>query len=141
MFLIYFQCSSCYWTLFHTPAYKYEDAQRLLNRLRYPGHPSGYPADLGPPETFPRAPPPPSQPTPPAVQPAVPQPITTQGNKIHCSNPNCRTLLGTRTQGSKTCVENKCKRCCKQAALYVAQNSQARKQCHAHSQPEILAQR
>ncbi|KAF8957710.1 hypothetical protein BDZ97DRAFT_1762698 [Flammula alnicola] len=135
-------CSSCFWTVFHTPAYNYDDAQRLLHRLRYPGHATGYPADLRPPEKLARAPPP--QSTPPALgaalQPAATQPIATQGNKIHCSNADCRTLSGTRTQGSKTCIENKCKRCCKQAALYAAQNFRARKQCHAHSQPELYAQ-
>ncbi|KAF8965145.1 hypothetical protein BDZ97DRAFT_1918568 [Flammula alnicola] len=130
-------CSSCYWTVYHTPAYNYEDAKWLLNRLRYPGHPSGIPRDLRPPEARPPAP------TPPAPQPTLPpasELTAPQGNKVLCATHNCHTQAGTSTQGSKTCIEHKCKRCCIQACLSASRNGQARKQCNAHSQPQIFLQ-
>ena len=98
-----------------------EDALRLLVHLSHgAGHPSGLPRDLRSPS--PNLPPPP-----------------TQGNKIDCARPDCRTISGSCTQGSKTCLENKCKKCCVQAAADAFANGQARKQCHAHSQPETIA--
>ena len=66
-------------------------------------------------------------------------PPPTQGNKIDCARPDCRTISGSRTQGSKTCLENKCKKCCVQAAADAFANGRARKQCQAHPQPETIA--
>ncbi|KAF8077600.1 hypothetical protein FPV67DRAFT_1662416 [Lyophyllum atratum] len=50
------------------------------------------------------------------------------------------TKQGNRTQGSKTCVEYKCKTCCIAAVTLAAKNGTARQRCNAHSQPELLAQ-
>jgi len=98
-----------------------EDALRLLVRLSHgPVHPSGLPRDLRPPS------------------PNLP-PAATQGNKIDCARSDCRTVSGSRTQGSKACLENKCKKCCIQASADAFANGRARKQCHAHSQPETIA--
>ena len=39
----------------------------------------------------------------------------------------------------KACLKNKCKKCCIQAAADAFANGRARKPCHPHSQPEIIA--
>ena len=65
----------------HTPAYKIEDATRLLYRKTYPGNLSGLPRDLRPP-------------TPP------PPPMETQAALNDCATPTCTTNSGIRTKGN-----------------------------------------
>ena len=137
------QCSDfkCLWTYHHTPAYNYEDAERLLRRLMYPGDPTGYPRTLRPPDNNGSITPPaqlPAAQPPPPTQP-VPTQSATQSTKIHCATPDCYTMSRNRTQGSRSCIENRCKKCCVQAAGNAMRGGYPRKACHTHSQSEIMA--
>ncbi|KAF9546821.1 hypothetical protein CPC08DRAFT_823721 [Agrocybe pediades] len=123
-------CQNCHWTIIHTPPYRYTDAQRLLNRIRYPGHESGNPTDLNPPDTLTPTPSPPRRATQ-ASQPASTQvPELTQDGKVLCPAPGCRTKAGGRKQGSKTCINFMCVGCCRAAALH---NDETQRPCPAHS--------
>jgi hypothetical protein len=142
--LMYFwQCSNfqCLWTFHHTPAYYYEDAERLLRRLMYPGDPTEYPRTLRPPDNNASIVPPAQLP---AAQPPLPTQLVstqsaTQSTKIYCATPDCYTMSRNRTQGSRSCIENKCKKCCVQAAGNAMKGGHPRKACHTHFQSEIMA--
>ncbi|KAH9476367.1 hypothetical protein JR316_0011942 [Psilocybe cubensis] len=63
----------------------------------------------------------------------IPIPIS---DKLLCTVSTCFTKSGTRTQGSRTCIENKCKTCCTKACKDAISKQAFRKACHAHRQPE-----
>lgn len=67
-------------------------------------------------------------------------PPLTQAGRIDCANLPCYTKGGVRTQGSKSCIEFKCKPCCSNAALQVFANGIGRPQCNAHSQAAVVEQ-
>ncbi|PPQ79907.1 hypothetical protein CVT26_004185 [Gymnopilus dilepis] len=161
---------NCLFTVHYTPAYDFDDATRLLNRIHYPGDPSGYPRTLRPPSNVSSQPgaPPPSLPAPavPPMQPpftpsqSLPPPVATlpaqqptsipnsttppifstvkHVGKILCARADCQTQSGARTQGSKLCIEGKCKKCCNRATKEAVSTGQARRSCTAHGQPEVL---
>ena len=139
----FLQCPDfqCLWTYHHTPAYNYEDAERFLRRLIYPGDPTGYPRTLRPPDSNAIVPPvqPPMSQLPPPTQLVPSTQAPTQSTKIHCMTPNCYTMSRNRTQGSRSCIKNKCKKCCVLAAGNAMRSGHARKACHTHSQSEIMA--
>ncbi|KAF8065381.1 hypothetical protein FPV67DRAFT_182093 [Lyophyllum atratum] len=73
----------------------------------------------------------------------APQP--SQANRIDCTNTTCFTKSGTRTQGSKSCIELKCKSCCIAAAENASRSGLSRAPCTipghqsdaVHSRPPI----
>ncbi|KAF8180875.1 hypothetical protein BJ912DRAFT_929195 [Pholiota molesta] len=127
-------CNFCHRPEFHTIPYKFDDAERLLKRIIYPGDPSGLPCDLRPPT------PPVATPSPPRRPPLPTLPVvsTQSESKVYCG-PECKTLAGTLTVGSKTCIEHKCSKCCSKASHQAETSGIARSQCKAHKQPEIQA--
>lgn len=69
--------------------------------------------------------------------PVTPTPPTTQANRIYCANTNCVTKQGPRTQGSKTCIEHKCKACCIRAVSRAETEGVGRARCNAHVQAAV----
>ena len=67
-------------------------------------------------------------------------PPLTQAGRIDCANLPCYTKGGVRTQGSKSCIEFKCKPCCSNAALQAFTNGIGRPRCNAHSQAAVVEQ-
>ncbi|KAH9484515.1 hypothetical protein JR316_0003997 [Psilocybe cubensis] len=131
----------CLYTYHHTPAYIYEDAQRLLHRINFPDDPQGYPRTLRPyisiSNTANHSSSQPNQTQQRRAQSnstgVIPIPIS---DKLLCTVSTCFTKSGTRTQGSRTCIENKCKTCCTKACKDAISKQAFRKACHAHRQPE-----
>lgn len=118
-----FQCVACHWTHYHTEPFKITDAESLLACLNNPALAilAAVPPQLRPPS------------------PVTPTPTATQGNRINCTNTSCFTKQGPRTQGSKTCIEHKCKTCCIRAVSKAEMEGVGRARCNAHVQPAFVS--
>ena len=129
-----FKCTTCHWTIFHTPPYLVEDAEWLLIRLKDPTNPAGHPTLLRP------APPPSPLPQPPAINPTQNPPATQalNSNRIYCSNSTCVTKSGTRTPGNNECIAKLCLGCCKLSTAQARDSGIERTKCQAHKQPQVL---
>ncbi|CAA7260822.1 unnamed protein product [Cyclocybe aegerita] len=74
-----------------------------------------------------------------------PSPVTvlyqpTWTGRIDCANEGCTTKGGVRMQGSRTCIEYKCKTCCIVAFQHTRENGTSCAKCNAHSQPAVTEQ-
>jgi hypothetical protein len=130
----------CLCTYHHTPAYNYKDSECFLKHFIDPGDPTGYPQTLCPSDSNAIAPP---VQLPVLHPPPLMQPVPTQSAKITCATPNCYTMSRNPMQGSRSCIGNKCKKCCVLAAGNAMRSRYARKACQTgmHSQSEIMAGR
>ncbi|KDR70608.1 hypothetical protein GALMADRAFT_1349818 [Galerina marginata CBS 339.88] len=103
---------SCSWTYFHTHPFKFCDAEALVQRLTGSNVVQRQPPSFRPPS-----------PNPPVAA------SQNQHNRIDCTNQACTTKNGSRTQGSKNCVERKCRNCCIQAYLQSEHDGISREKC------------
>jgi hypothetical protein len=125
LMVVHIQCTNrvgeCHWTYYHTDAYEYADAQALLSRVQ--ARMAGL--NLAP------------------VQPAAlraAQPTPPRGARVECNDPDCTgTKKGNRSQGSRACIEYKCKKCCQATVQRARLNGMHRDECTTHSQPAVHA--
>ena len=115
------QCSgtNCYFTIYHTQAYKYSDAQELLQRIQC--------RDSGielPPQTQLRLADP--------LLPAVP------AGSADCST-GCRTKQGKPKQANVRCISHMCSDCCAAATQRAFDQNVERDACKTHRQGVVLA--
>lgn len=70
---------------------------------------------------------------------APPPPAPTQEatGSIPCANETCRTSNGNRTRGCVTCIEFKCKSCCRKASLDARDANTARNSCPTHNSSAV----
>ncbi|KAI0360949.1 hypothetical protein OH77DRAFT_1508140 [Trametes cingulata] len=114
----------CNWTLIHTPAYAYNDAKHLLQRIitrsmdpgAYPGHFTAAGAALHLAPSTPEAPPR-----------TIPS--------ISCAAGKCRPDGQKVSQGNRECVGLMCKTCCLNASDAALQSRTLRQYCKAHKAP------
>ncbi|KIJ91796.1 hypothetical protein K443DRAFT_14103 [Laccaria amethystina LaAM-08-1] len=109
-------CTGCHWTKFPAGPYKFVDAEQLVLRILNSGLVRHNGTLLRPPSPV-----------------AAMLPLT-QAGRIDCANLPCYTKGGVRTQGSKSCIEFKCKLCCSNAALEATANRIGHPWCNTHSQ-------
>lgn len=125
--ILHGQCINykCNWTLLLTPAYAYNDAKRLLQRvITRRTTPSAWPRHLTPEGASLRLAA--------AVAPALPP-----STPIECANQSCITK-GTkiRTTGNRDCVDRMCKKCCINASRAAAEKkTKIRAYCRTHKTP------
>jgi hypothetical protein len=115
------QCSgtNCFFTVYHTLAYKYSDAQELLQRIQC--------RDSGievPPQTQLRLADP--------LLPPVP------AGSANCST-GCRTKQGKPKQANVKCISHMCSDCCAAATQRAFDQNLERDACKTHRQGAILA--
>jgi hypothetical protein len=121
--LIFLQCTSpgCHHTKYHTPAYKYINAEALLVRIR------AHKDKQYIPKVALDAP----------LHPAT-QPINCPDGRIDCSNPNCFTRSHQCTQGNCNCISYFCGPCCKDAKLAAINSNSAHPKCAVHKQDPAM---
>jgi hypothetical protein len=115
------QCSgtNCYFTIYHTQAYKYSDAQELLQRIQC--------RDSGievPPQTQLRL----ADPLLPAIS----------AGSADCST-GCRTKQGKPKQANVRCISHMCSDCCAAATQRAFDQNVERDACKTHRQGVVLA--
>ncbi|KAJ2915886.1 hypothetical protein MD484_g4510, partial [Candolleomyces efflorescens] len=124
-------CSSttCFYTIFHTPAYLVADAEQLLRRLINPTLGNSGVLRLAPPT------PPRHDVTQSQAQPGMSQaPASTQSaiNREECTSGSCTIRYGRKSARNKDCIELLCKPCCVRAADTAKLSGQPRMRCSAH---------
>ncbi|KAI1785057.1 hypothetical protein LXA43DRAFT_1066272 [Ganoderma leucocontextum] len=129
----------CRWTPKHTPAYVYEDAEQFIQRL-WVRHANPdetvYAPQLTPQGAVLRLAP--STLVAPIPTPSTSQDVPSSTNRsassyTPCANVHCTYQNGTRTRGSKTCVEIMCTSCCESAGAAARVSGTFRSKCKAHN--------
>ncbi|KII92429.1 hypothetical protein PLICRDRAFT_122581 [Plicaturopsis crispa FD-325 SS-3] len=116
-------CKRCNWTTCYAGPYNVADAEQLIIRLeaRRLNRPVPAAAQMAP--LRPRSP--------------RPLPVRAPDGTLLCAVATCVTKSGSRTRGSQTCLELKCKRCCIEAADNARHGGTVRDECRTHRQDAI----